>query len=369
MSQYTQRKQNDCLNCGAVVYGKYCHMCGQENIEPKETFWHLVTHFVYDLTHFDGKFFSTVKYLLLKPGYLSAEYIKGRRMRYLNPIKMYVFVSAFFFLFFFAIIHPKFKPDKRETEPPTYSDVKSKIESKIEDLQKNIKDKENADYVRKIMQKQVGLLQHDLQTLTKDTAHLTELNYFQQKGLSAAFGQYSNVAQYDSAQNSLPAPERNGWLERVAIKKGIELQSKYNYDDNEFFKTLFEKFRHSFPQLFFVLLPLFALLLKMLYFKKRTIYYVDHLIYAVHLYCAMFILLFIILNLDQVQRFQYFHWLSVFTVPLVIYAIWYQYKSLRNFYEQSRLKTVVKYLLLLIMSSVVMSVLFIGLLVLSVFNL
>lgn len=368
MSHYAQRKQNNCLNCGAVVYGRYCHMCGQENIEPKESFWHLVTHFVYDITHFDGKFFSTVKYLLLKPGFLSGEYIAGRRTRYLNPIRMYVFVSAFFFLFFFSIINPSFEADKKETETQSAGEIKTRIEKQITDL-KNLKDKENSEFARKIIEDRLKLLQQDMQTIEKDTLHLSELNYFKVKELSMSFGVYGNVTQYDSLQNSLPAKDRDSWLKRISARKTIELQNRYNHEGNELFKTLFEKFRHSFPQLLFISLPLFALLLKLLYIRRKQYYYVDHVIYSVHLYCAMFILMFILLGLSHLEDFHYLRWLSYFTVPLFIYIVWYQYKSLRNFYEQSRLKTIVKYVLLLMMSTVVMSFLFIVFLFLSVFNL
>ena len=103
MSHGKERKEKDCLNCGTAVYGRYCHVCGQENAEPKETFFGMVAHFFYDITHFDGKFFTTLKDLLFYPGFLSAEYMKGRRMSYLNPIRMYVFTSAIFFLIFFSI--------------------------------------------------------------------------------------------------------------------------------------------------------------------------------------------------------------------------------------------------------------------------
>ena len=69
---------------------------------PHETFWHMVKHFLYDITHFDSKFFDSMKYLLFKPGFLPQEYIKGRRASYLNPVKKYVFTSAVFFLLFFS---------------------------------------------------------------------------------------------------------------------------------------------------------------------------------------------------------------------------------------------------------------------------
>ena len=103
MSHTTDRAQKDCLNCGAVVQGPYCHICGQHNIETKETLWGLIQHFVYDITHFDGKFFSSLKSLLLRPGFLSYEYMRGRRASYLNPVRMYIFTAALFFVVLFAM--------------------------------------------------------------------------------------------------------------------------------------------------------------------------------------------------------------------------------------------------------------------------
>ncbi len=103
MAHLPERKEKNCLNCGASVIGRYCHSCGQENIEPKETVWHFVSHFINDITHFDGKFFTTLKDLIFKPGFLSKEYVKGKRARYLNPIRMYLFTSFIFFFIFFSV--------------------------------------------------------------------------------------------------------------------------------------------------------------------------------------------------------------------------------------------------------------------------
>src|SRR5215813_13287861 len=107
VSHLKQRKEKNCLNCQTEVIGHYCHNCGQENLEPKETVWHLIQHFFNDITHFDGKFFETVKLLMWKPGFLSKEYMSGRRMSYLNPIRMYVFTSAIFFIFLFSLKKPE----------------------------------------------------------------------------------------------------------------------------------------------------------------------------------------------------------------------------------------------------------------------
>ena len=99
-----------CLNCKTEIQGRFCHNCGQENLEPKESVGHLISHFFQDITHFDGKFFSTVKYLLIRPGFLSTEYMLGRRASYVNPVRMYIFTSAFFFLIFFTF----FKMDNKD---------------------------------------------------------------------------------------------------------------------------------------------------------------------------------------------------------------------------------------------------------------
>ncbi|HKG69693.1 MAG TPA: DUF3667 domain-containing protein, partial [Segetibacter sp.] len=306
---------------------------------------------------------------LLKPGFLSGEYIIGRRSRYLNPIKMYVFISAFFFLFFFSLIQPSFDTDKAEAEQPTYTEVKTKIEERIENLETNLKDEDNAEFLEKTMAKHLELLQQDIRTLAKDTTDLSHLNYFKLRNLSVPFGEYRDLAQYDSVQNALPAKDRDNWVKKVTAKKGIQLQLKYGDNGMEFFKTLREKFQHWFPQLFFISLPLFALLLKLLYIRKKSFYFVDHVIFTVHLYCAMFLMLFILLSISQLEHLYYLKWLQYFTLPLTLYLVWYPYKSLRNFYDQTRIKTISKYLLLLIMSWIVMSLLFVVFLVFSVFNL
>ena len=97
MTQH-HRTEKYCLNCGSYVEDRYCTHCGQENIEVKESVRHLISHFFFDLTHYDSKLFVTLKDLILKPGFLTREYLVGRRTRYLHPIRMYIFVSFLYFL-------------------------------------------------------------------------------------------------------------------------------------------------------------------------------------------------------------------------------------------------------------------------------
>ncbi len=103
MSHQPERKEKNCLNCGTEVMGRFCHVCGQENIVTHQGFWSLTKHFVYDVLHFDGKFFHTLAYIFTRPGFVARQYAEGKRMSYLDPIRMYLFTSAIFFLVFFSV--------------------------------------------------------------------------------------------------------------------------------------------------------------------------------------------------------------------------------------------------------------------------
>ena len=57
----------------------------------------MVVHFFQDITHYDGKFVGSIRYLLTKPGFLTTEYMAGRRASYLQPDQDVCFTSAIFF--------------------------------------------------------------------------------------------------------------------------------------------------------------------------------------------------------------------------------------------------------------------------------
>ncbi|MGZ8538743.1 MAG: DUF3667 domain-containing protein, partial [Flavisolibacter sp.] len=93
MSHQKERTEKNCLNCGTTVAGKYCQVCGQENIVTRESFWSMFRHFIYDILHFDGNFFHTIKYMFTRPGFVARQYAEGKRARYIHPIRMYLFTS------------------------------------------------------------------------------------------------------------------------------------------------------------------------------------------------------------------------------------------------------------------------------------
>lgn len=93
MSHKKYRQETNCLNCSAEVNGKFCSACGQENIELEENFFHMVAHTIGDFFHFDSKFFRSFIPLLTKPGFLTRQYLEGKRMTYLHPLRLFFFIT------------------------------------------------------------------------------------------------------------------------------------------------------------------------------------------------------------------------------------------------------------------------------------
>jgi len=89
---------HSCPNCGAAVAGAYCPACGQRAAELNPTLGDVARDAAGDLFNWDGKIPATLKALLLQPGRLTADFLAGRRARWLSPFRVYVICSVAFFL-------------------------------------------------------------------------------------------------------------------------------------------------------------------------------------------------------------------------------------------------------------------------------
>ncbi|MFT3981070.1 MAG: DUF3667 domain-containing protein [Ferruginibacter sp.] len=348
MSHLKERTEKNCLNCNAQVYGKYCHVCGQENTEPAETVWHLVTHFFNDITHFDGKFFSTLKLLLIKPGFLSAEYKKGRRASYLNPVRMYIFTSFIFFIIFFSTVHigesvmPDLKKSNYVIEPV------DKMDSA-----------EFADMTRQISNGQV-MTKDQFYKYVDSTNALDAITIFGKT--------YKSRQQYDSLVKA--GAIHPGWLENKVATRLFEIREKFRKNDKGEMVNVMTIFLHMFPQILFVSLPLFAFLLWLIYLRRKDFYFVSHGIYSIHLYIFYFICLLFLIGIRKLLDILHWNGLAGWvTFLLVIGLLLYEYKAMRNFYQQGRAKTIVKFSLAVIWRSFIFFILALFFLLFSFYKL
>jgi Protein of unknown function (DUF3667) len=354
MSHSPERKEKNCLNCGTIVQGRYCHVCGQENIEPKESFWHLVSHFFNDITHFDGKFFTTLKDLVFKPGFLSKEYVKGKRASYLNPVRMYIFTSAIFFLLFFTFFYPEGKSNIVTTTTTT----NGKTADEIAAMDSATFAAFTANINKEDGKPAIPMTREDFKKYL-DSAKLVS-------GLHFTGTRYSSKAQYDSMLAS--GAKKHNWIQRQFVYKEIAINEKYKDNPDEISKAFTEKLIHSLPQMLFISLPLLALILKLLYIRRKQFYYVSHGIFSLHLYIFIFIALLLLFGLSELRSWLHWWIFSFISTVLAISLFVYAYLSMKNFYQQGWAKTFFKFLLVNILLIIVLSILFIAFVFFSLFN-
>ncbi|MBW4051672.1 MAG: DUF3667 domain-containing protein [Proteobacteria bacterium] len=87
-----------CANCEAALAGPYCGQCGQRHEHAIHSFWHFMREGFEDLTHADSRLWRTLGALAWRPGFLTREFLDGRRVRYLPPVRLYLVLSVAFFL-------------------------------------------------------------------------------------------------------------------------------------------------------------------------------------------------------------------------------------------------------------------------------
>lgn len=285
-----RRKSVTCANCQYQFEGidNYCPNCGQENHSHHAPFKHIFIELIESLTHFDTKFFATVKALFLKPGLLTKDYIEDKRARYVPPVRLYVFVSfIFFFLLSVFSKSDRTSPMSREANPRT---APIKI---------------------------IG------QQNTQDS-------------IIAALEKEKNItdSMVDSVINSkLP---NEGWIAKIFLRQSI--RSELGLITRDDVNHVFVKYIGI---VVFILMPIFAILLLMLYIRRERLY-IEHLIFSVHFHAFVFVILIFAFLLYKITLEDEWSVYLSFIIPI------YSTIALKRVYENSWPKTVLKSLLLTI---------------------
>lgn len=164
--------------------------------------------------------------------------------------------------------------------------------------------------------------------------------------ISMTPAEYSSVKEYDSL--IALGKVKDNWFIRMLTRKNIEIDQKYNHHVDAAVNRFTENFFHTIPQLLFLLLPLFALILKLLYIRHKEFYYTDHVIFTIHFYIFVFIEFLFIFGMKFLNAVTGAAWLRYVNIILILVLLYYLYKAMRNFYGQKRFKTIIKFSLLLL---------------------
>lgn len=249
MSSKNRRKFEECPNCNFAfaAVNNYCPNCGQENHDLNMPFSHVVLEVLEGTFHFDTKIFRTLKLLLFKPGQLTAAFIQNKRAPFVPPIRLYIFVSFIFFLVLAADVLHK----GEEAEVKQLDTAKISLTEGVSVSGKKV-----------AMQ---GPVAFDIAGI--NSANIKTLYHEPDSRISALLTQN----QYE------PTP-----FKIAAIRK----LSKFLVAEKE---VQTHKFLKMLSVLMFLLMPLFALIMKSAYFRQK-IHYIQFLIISLHYHCFVFIL-------------------------------------------------------------------------------
>ena len=336
MGKTVLRKDKTCQNCRYVVENRFCPNCGQENTDTRKTFHHLFIHFFEDLTHYENAFWKTIKNLLFKPATLTKEYLSGKRLSYLAPVRLYIFIS--FITFFLITVFPNEKSNQvkiNEKEP---------ISNPVNDSQKN--QNKNAD----------SILSTEISTKDSIKNNIAKTD---EKEEFLNFG-YKSVQELDSIQAHAPESEKLSDFSYLINRKFQEVKDK---NKEELFEKFKESFIHNFSKVLFIYMPLFAFFLWVFHNKKRW-YYFDHGIFTLH-YFSFLLLVFLILFLftkllslfEDSAGINFI--IGMFNFVGISWMLYYFFPAHHRFYGETRLVSLIKSTLLFVINFIMIIIILI----------
>lgn len=325
----TDAPPRSCRNCSTPLSGPYCSACGQHDIDYHRSFHHLAHDLLESLFHFEGKSFVTIAWLLAYPGRLTNEFIAGRRHRQLHPLRFYIFVSLLFFVGLSLLNHGHLIDfDRRQADQ-----LQQKLATKLENARgasAHFTDAEKQEFARRF-------------TVAGTTGQIDSEN------LEETLQLVQDVAARrarESSATATPAPvETKPAAPRTAPRNAFEHFVRRLESGDLRFADIANAIEQRIPSLFFFGVPLFALLLKLLYLRSGR-YYIEHLIFSLHLHTWAFLVIMVgngYLELASLGP----AWIgTVLTWFLFAWSAWYALTAFRRVYLQTWPKTVLKLSLL-----------------------
>jgi len=400
------RKNDICTNCHEKIADfNYCPHCGQVNSHKQIPLKQIMKELLGDVFTFDSKFFKSLWPLIGKPGHLTNEYISGRRVSYVLPLRLYVFTT---FLFFFVLsLSNAIDPNKIDEErkhqitadslkrffKPYSNEISEGLQERlILDLGNTYKLTKRSnqnnqssfpDSIKKYIIKAKPELSDTLALLYTDRIYRT-FSFYDKKSKT------TNDKDHKLLQNILSDFEFStysenlffAWLDsnyyfKKIIWKNEHINITFSGNDtlqNSFMRELEKKAEYLFaqgdrgmnlflselvrqiPKIMFFLLPVFALLLK-IFFVRQKIFYFNHLIFALHIHSLLFMYMIVAVFFPNI-------WV-IFATIIIIWL--HTFLALKNVYKQKWWLLFIKLNTILFLYFFVMIFGFIGLSIVTVY--
>jgi len=297
-----------CKNCGQELHGMYCSKCGQFATKANSPFAESVKLYLEHHYGLDHKLGTTLRYLFFRPGFLAREYMEGRIERHVHPFKLYFFASIL--LFGVAL------------------SFHSSSESKgVEQQNRPLLDTTSTGDINLHSNKSITFDNSDLSDV-KDSAQARQQLDSAAGLLNAKLNRTSTTKK--SAEKSFTFEvDEDGKVSSTSgrLMKNITGVSR---------KELAEKAVHYLSLSVLFLMPVFALLLQLVYRRKER-YYTGHLILSIHQHVVLFIAISLSLLWERLVSDEYTIGGWMFLAMLVYFVL-----SLSNFYGEKIIKSALK---------------------------
>jgi hypothetical protein len=324
----------DCMNCGTRLRGQYCGTCGQKARGRMISLWELVSDAFGDIFELDSRLWRTLVPLLFRPGKLTADYLAGRRARFMPPFRTYLVLSLLFFVV--AFFDPRtdfaflFEPAAEAELEEQEATERDKAQEVLDELEKS-----------GVIAGQ-KLPPDALEELAAANVKLGALNVKINRDDSDEDDAHEDDCTVDSEDlASLPS-----WFKKRLTQERIQrVCERIQAPEGE--NALLENMLDNVPVALIILLPIMGLVLLLLYPLSRH-YYVEHLLFFVHFHAFFFLLLTIQILLARLGAA-----VTALETPMDIavvagslYLPVYLFMAMRRVYGQGRFVTFLKYIAL-----------------------
>lgn len=363
-----------CENCQTPVQGMYCSQCGQSVESTLKYFWTVILHLLDDIFSFDSRASRTLFPLIFRPGFLTNKYIAGRRVHYVPPLKLYLFISIVFFLSLkFLTLNDNNLVNIQNSQKIT-KQIDQQLSS-LESSNKESNEQEQASISNSIqkLKRYKTIIENSksiaAKSITQDIVELeieklVDRNNFtdkQQETLDELLDKLDKLERGEKldfqpekfvvANNEdgtltfdFLSAENNKKLIEFAKLLAIKAEKAFTEDPTPLIKEAIEKL----PQLMFILLPIFAALLKIMFiFSKRL--YLEHLTVALHSHSFIFLSILLLEFFEYMQGVTKNNYTVIAEISAVLGSLilfWipiYLFIMQKRVYKQGVLLTTLKY--------------------------
>jgi len=327
--------ETSCLNCDRALSAQdsFCPNCGQKTSDDL-TFGVLFNNTISNYFSYDARFLKSFVPLVFKPGFIAKEFVKGRRLKYLHPAQYYLFVSVIFF-FLFSI------STRTNTE-----NVDTMLEKGLENSRNFSIDSLEPRKIDSIeFAKALSILENSNIEMNEDEQMLLDSLKANGGNFSASFNTIDGMRIGQNEMRKLdslieigaPNSEKLAIFgvdeETGVIGKFMAKQSLKFYESSG--KGILNVFYDTIPISMFFLIPIFALILKILYYKRTR--FAHSMVFSFYYFTFLFIVLSLMLLVNMIVEIpDGIDWL------LGLSTLIYLWISLRRFYGQGYFLSFIK---------------------------